>query len=84
MSALIVILKTPEKTETVKFVYEDGQLKLAIEQLAGYLVEQGAGSSVWEGVAGDRQAIILRQQLEIRDLRQWASMAGWTVKEMVT
>jgi hypothetical protein len=77
MSALILIAETPEQTHTVRFTYADGRLTEAIEMIAGCLIELGATDSLYEGVAGDRLAIILRQREELKELRTWALLAGW-------
>ena len=77
MSALIVILKTGQRTHTVRFTYEDGRLMQAIELLATYLMELGAPESVHEEIAAERLATILRQDTLIRELRPWALLAGW-------
>ena len=90
MSALIVICKTLEKTETVRFAFEDGQMNPAIELLATYLMELGAPESVHEAVSCDRLGVILRQNMtiknqarEIAELKEWAAFVSPPVKEMV-
>lgn len=77
MSALILAVRNELGTKPVKFVFEDGHLPEALELLASYLIELGEGPSLWENVAADRLGIILRQQAEIRELRQWALLAGY-------
>ena len=90
MSALIVILKTPKKTDTVRFTYEDGQLMPAIELLATSLMALGAPESVHETIAADRLALILKQQAVIREqaetiaeLKEWAAFMSPPIREMV-
>ena len=78
MSALILLLKVDgQPVKPVKFVYEDGQMMEAIKLLGDHLATMGVDDVFWREVAGEREGIILRQNEEIREMRQWAMMAGW-------
>ena len=91
MSALLLVHRDTGGVTNIPFTYKDGQMMEAIEAMADFIVGAGMVDSFWEGVAADRLGIVLRQNVEIKDLktavaelREWSAFVGHPVKEMVT
>lgn len=79
MTALMILYKDAAgKVQNVPFVYKDGELLEALERMAVFLHEHGQGDEFWKGVAIDRQNLILKQQVEIKDLeKKLAELNEW-------
>lgn len=79
MSALMIVFKDEQgKVQNVPFVYKDGELLEALERMAVFLNERGQGDEFWKGVAIDRQNLILKQKVEIKDLeKRLAELTEW-------
>lgn len=81
MSALILVHRDADgRTVTVPFACHDGQLLMAIEGIADYIVGAGLSDSLWEAVATDRLRVILEQREELRELRQ--AMRSVPIREL--
>ena len=91
MSALLLIHRDGGTVTNIPFVYKDGEMMQAIEEVADYIAGAGLVDSLWEGIAADRLGIILRQNVKLKEaedviaeLKEWSAFVGHPVKEMAT
>ncbi len=65
--ALIIVHRDAAgATQSVPFVYRDGRLLEVVEEIANYRMAM-APEGLWEGIAADRQRIILDQRVKLQD-----------------
>lgn len=89
-SFLLLYRQNGRPVEQVPFVSRDGHMIEAIQDIAAHITDCSISDLFYEKIAGDRLAIILDQQMTIRDLtkevaelKEWAAFVSPPLKEMV-